>query len=989
VIKANRWQTILLVLGLVLTACTSTSDVSDIDSKASSKTDAGATSTTPPDSVPADTTAAEPVDGSTPIAAPDASGLPSIDDPDPKILIGTLDNGLQYLIRNNNNPGGRVDMRLAVNAGSALEDDSQIGGAHFLEHMLFNGTEMFPGNELVDVLRSFGSGFGADINAYTSYDETVYELTMSSDDDEVVATGLDVLEQWLSAATIDQAQVEAERGVVLDEWRGSEASSGGRIFDALEELFLSGSPYEGRDPSGTEAAINSMDSEPLRRFYDDWYRPDNAAVVVVGDVDLAAIEQGIIDRFSSLVPRGSNPGRPELVVEPATEAKVEIHAEPDLAEGFAAVTLPLSPSEGVAAESEIQRAVLDALAFDIIGTRLSDDALRGDAPFDDAQSGSRDLVRSFDAREVVVSADGVEVEAATQAIFDEYERVRRFGFSEAEVDRAVSSIRSSADSVYAGRDSRQDAEFADEYVRYFLEDEPIPTADASNELINAILDRATPETVAYGFVNRLAESGPHVLVVVPEGEFSDVPAEEVFLAQASSMGELTLQPREESAGIEGDLMTAPDPVDEISLETLSDGNTVSFIEPLILAFENGVTVSLNVTEIVEGNVAFEGRSPGGLTVLDEADIPAADAAGTVVGQSGVGSHDSIALDAFLADKEVGLDAGIDAFTESLSGFSSSTDLEVLFQLIHLTMTAPRVDPVAVEQYLDDEIPYATDPALDPSYAEFVTLLEARYDDPRFLLPTVESLSNVNGADIERVFRDRFGDASDFSFAFSGDFDIDDAIELSRRYLGTLPAAGRIDDLVVAEPPPPAGVIVEQTNAGEGAQASVSFLFTAPATTNRRDDVAAQIVQEVITARLTDTIREELGESYSPFAIVQLTEGGSPYAETYISNTTGPELIDDVTAAVLAQLEDLRANGPTEVEFTAASEGVSQQLDLFNNPQINNEILNVLVDPDGNASFDEFLNEFRLVPNISPTDVQRYITEWLPADQYIEVRVLPR
>ena len=206
-------------------------------------------------------------------------------EPDPEIVIGQLENGLRYLIRDNDNPGGRVEMRLAVDAGSVLEDDTQDGGAHFLEHMLFNGTEEFPENELIAVLRSFGAGFGADINAYTDYDETVYQLTMPTDDPAVVDTGLDVLEQWLSAATIDQAQVEAERGVVLDEWRGSEASSNGRIFDAMEELFLAGSPYEDKDPIGTDTAITTTDAEPLRAFYDDWYRPDNAAVVVVGDID--------------------------------------------------------------------------------------------------------------------------------------------------------------------------------------------------------------------------------------------------------------------------------------------------------------------------------------------------------------------------------------------------------------------------------------------------------------------------------------------------------------------------------------------------------------------------------------------------------------------------------------------------------------------------------------------------------------------------------
>ena len=316
--------------GLLAASCTSSSDVAEVESNTGPET------TAEPGTTPAPTT----VDGSTPVTAPDPNGLPSISEPDPAIVIGELDNGLRYLIRDNDNPGARVDMRLVVDAGSALEDETQSGGAHFLEHMLFNGTEQFPENELIDVLRSFGAAFGADINAYTTYDETVYELTMPTADDAVVETGLDVLEQWLSAATIEQVQVEAERGVVLDEWRGSEASSDGRIFDGLEELFLTGSPYEGHDPIGDEAAITGMNAEPLRAFYDDWYRPDNAAVVVVGDIDPEAIEQGLVDRFGPLVARGTSPERPELLVEPSTEPQVVVVSDPDVAEGFAQVTLP-------------------------------------------------------------------------------------------------------------------------------------------------------------------------------------------------------------------------------------------------------------------------------------------------------------------------------------------------------------------------------------------------------------------------------------------------------------------------------------------------------------------------------------------------------------------------------------------------------------------------------------------------------------------------
>ncbi len=884
-------------------------------------------------------------------------------------------------------------MRLAIDAGSVLEDDTQDGGAHFLEHMLFNGTEEFPENELIAVLRSFGARFGADINAYTSFDETVYQLTMPTEDPDVVATGLDVLDQWLSAATIDQTQVEAERGVVLDEWRGRTGSSQGRIFDALAELFLAGSDYDNKSPIGTSEAISATDAEPLRTFYDDWYRPDLTTVVVVGDVDVDVIEDSIIERFDPIDARGSDPERPEFAVEPSTEPEVRILSDSDVAEGFAQVTLPLTAGAGLneaeSVEAEYQNSILDSMAFDMIATRLANDALRGEAPFDDARVDSSSFVRSLDAPEILVSADGDALEASTQAVFDEYERVRRFGFSQAEVDRVVASYRSSSESTFEARESRQDADFADEYVRHALEGEPIPTAEAQFQFTSAVLDRVTPETVAYRFVQRLDAAAPHVLVVVPSSEADDVADEANFLAQATSMADRELDPRPDDVGIDGDLMEAPEPVEESSRPSLTDRPMTGFIDPVVLQFDNGVRVALNNTQIVEGQVFLEARSPGGLAVLDDADVPAADAVASVVAQSGLATYGPVELDDFLSDKDVVLQGGIDVFTEGMFATAATSDLETLFQLIHLSMTQPRVDPIVLEQYLDDELAFATDPSIDPGYAEFVALLEARYDDPRFLLPTVDSLNSVTAEDIERVTRDRFGDASDFSFSFSGDFDVDEATELARRYLGTLPATGRTETVDFVEPAPPAGIVAEQVNAGDGEQASVAFLLTAPATSQRSDDIVAAVLQEVVNARLTDVVREELGDSYSPYAVVHVGAGGSPNVETYISNTTGPDLVDDVVAAVLGELDDLRTTGPTATEFDSARENIRQQLDLFSNEQINDEVLAVLTDPAGNASFDEFLQQPQLLGEITAEDVRDAAARWLPADQYIEVRVLPR
>lgn len=989
----------LVALGLVsclaVAACTSSSGVTQQSSDSTGTTTGAPGSSEPADSIATDTDPAQttvPTGGSgatTAIVVPDPDGLPSLADVDPAITTGTLDNGLQYLIRRNTNPGSRVEMRLSIDAGAALQGPDQGGGAHFLEHMLFNGTEQFPENELIAVLRSFGASFGADINASTSYDETVYQLTMPTADPSVVGTGLDVLQQWLSAATIDPGQVEAERGVVLDEWRGSVQSANGRVFDEIQQFFLDGSPYEDRTPIGTDDEITSTTADPLRAFYDDWYRPDNAAVVVVGDIDVADIERQIIERFEPALARGDSPERVDLAIEPAAEARALVFSDPDIDEGFAIVTLPLARDLSGPREAVVQRDVYENLAFEIIGTRLSSDALRGATPFDDASVDSSGFVRLLDAPEIFVSADGADLEASTQAVIDEYERVRRFGFTRAEVDRAVATRRSAAQVDFDSRDSRQDASFADEYVRHVLEGESLPTAARWFEYVTEVLDRATPENLASMFVTRYESAGAHIFVTAPADEIGDVPAADVFIAQAEDASARPLDARTEDAAIGDSLLTPPEPIEEVASEQLADGSVVGFIAPTLLTFPNGVRVALNNTSITDAVTLFEARSPGGTAVLDDAEVAAAEVAANVVENSGVGDFDPVAIDAFLADKEVFLDASIDVFTEGFTGSAATSDLATLFQLIHLSMTAPRVDQVTFDQYIDNQLPLAEDPSINPNYASFKALTEARYTDPRYQLLDVDDLNGVDPAQVEAVSRNRFGDASDWVFSFSGDFDMAVVTELARTYLATLPATGRIDVVDYVEPPPPGGAIVETTQAGEGDQATVSFLITVAGSTARRDDVAARLVQQIVTARLTDVIREELGESYSPFAATELTSGASPLVETYLSISTGPDLVDDVSVAVLEQLADLRTNGVTSTEYSSAIRTIGNELELFSNEQINDALLDALTDPAGNASIDEFENEAGLIGRISKADVDDYIDRWLPAGEYIEIRVLPR
>lgn len=982
--RRRATATILAAASIVLTACSPSNGVSSDQARRSDER--APASSTPTESEPRPSTPA----GTTQV--PDATGLPSLTMTDPDTIEGVLDNGLRYLVRANDNPGAKVEMRLVVDVGSGLEDESQVGGAHFLEHMLFNGTEQFPKNELIDVLRSFGAAFGADINASTSYDETVYQLTMP-DDHDVVDTGIDVLRQWLSFATIDPDDVDAERGIVLDEWRSRQQTADGRVFDEVADFFLAGTAYDGHSPIGGRDAIETITADDLRRFYDDWYRPDNAAVIVVGDIDPARIVDEITSRFEDATSRGATPDRDDPAVDrgvdPSTDTQVRIVGDPDLAEGFAFVTLPTPFETTGSVEADAQVDILQELAFDIIATRLDNDALRDDAPYERAMVDSSAFVRDLLAPEISVTVDGDGVEGSVQAILDEYARVDRFGFTQAELDRAIGSRRSSATQSFDGRFSRQDSSFADEYVRHVLEDEWYVTAEREFEFVTDVLDRATVGSVAHVFTEQYAQAGAHVFVALPDDEVDEAPTADELTSTVDSTADRELTQREPDTAIGDELMERPEPVAEIDSYRLIENASVDALDPVVLEFDNGVRVALNTTKIVESTVFIEARSPGGLVVVADDDVADAQALQAVVADSGVADFDRVSLERFLDDKEVSVVPFVDRFTDGMSGTSSTVDLETMFQLTNRLMVAPRADQSAVDRYVDDQLPFAEDPSIDSNYAEFDALASARYDDPRFLLPTPETLATVDTDGIERVAADRFGDAGDWTFSLSGDFDLDEAIELSRSYFGTLPGTDRVEDPALVTSDPPSDVVVVDAVAGQGETANVSFLFSSSATSTRTDDITASIVSEIVSNRLTDVIREELGDSYSPFAQVQLGPGRAPETEVYISVSTSPELVDDVSTAVLGQLDSLRADGPSERELSNAVATVREQLDFINNGQINDEVLSALVDPEGNPTFADFVDQPLLVDQIAPESIEDATETWIPQDRYIEVRVRPR
>jgi zinc protease len=987
----RRTLAVVLAVGVLAASCSSGGDDNptvvraDQESSTADSVDDGNSQSGDTSGDQSSSSSAAPADGVVPLPGL----LDTSDDPiplDDSVRTGTLPNGLTYYVRSNDNPGGKAELRLAINAGSVNEIGPSTGVAHFVEHMLFNGTEKFPKNELIEVLRGFGASFGADINARTTTDETVYELSVPNDD-ESLSTGLTVLEQWLSHATFDPDQVVSERGVVLDEWRVSTQSASGRLLDVAEDLYYSDSAYAGRFPIGTDTSISAMEAVELRDFYDAWYRPDNAAIVVVGDIDVDDTIKQIEALFGPAVARSdAMPERPDTSFPIDTEPNFGLHSDPDQTTVDVEVTLPLPGDTGIGTAS-LRAALIDQMIYDALVRRLDQDVSAGTAPFDEILPGGNGFVRSYDAPALYSFTDPERVGDTLQALLDEYQRANRFGFTADEVDVVKEAVRAGYDSRYDGRDSTQDVAWAGQYVSHFLMGTAYPTIEVEHEVATSIIDGVTPEALDLRFRARWTNSAPHVIISTPASE--TVLTEDEVLAMIAGLADRDLTPREGLGDLPDALMGRPAVVEASSNESiLSTGDP--YFDPLVLTFPNGVTVILNSDKIVEGQVEMQASSPGGLSLVADADVVDGHYASQIVMGSGVDRFNSSELSQIIAGRDVSLDAWSTPYIDNFAGTAATTDLEVLFQLIHLYVTKPRVDQVALRQVQQFDGPLVADPTTDPDVAGEDALLDARYPgEPRYAsLPTPEDFATLDLEGAKRVWLERYGDATDWTFVFSGDFDMDEVIDFAGSYLATLPASGTPEEWVAVGGPPPEGVVEVSVSAGTGDTATVSMLFTSPI--SEVDAVVrdtADVASQVVSARLTDVIREELGETYSPGAFSFITTDPDPVIETYVSVSGSPDRVGAITDLVIGELADLAANGPSDNEFENAYAQIDEQYGFINNSQI----ISVLLNDELYATndLDDYLDQYSALESVTARIVQEYIANHMPTDRNIQVTVIPR
>ncbi|MED5564796.1 MAG: insulinase family protein [Gemmatimonadota bacterium] len=910
----------------------------------------------------------------------------------PGVTVGQLENGLQYYIRENSEPANRAEFSLVVKVGSVVEDEDQLGLAHFLEHMAFNGTENFEKQELIDFMESIGMRMGADLNAGTSFDETRYMLQIPTDSPEVMANTFQILEDWAHGLTLDPEEIDKERGVIIEEWRLRRGAAA-RIQDEQFPVLLRDSRYAERSPIGTVESLETFEHEALRRFYRDWYRPDLMAVIAVGDFDRAEVEALLIEHFEGISAPENPRERIEYSVPDHDETLFTIATDEELTSTSVAVyhMLALDEQETIGG---YRQQLVEGLYNGMLNLRLGEIARNPNPPFLGAGSSKGSLVRSKGAYLLSANVPEDGIERGLEVVFTEAERVARFGFTASELERQKIDVLRGIERAYTDRANRGSASYAAEYSRAFLDDEPIPGIEYEFELYKRFIPEITLTEVNQIGSEWIRPQNRVVVVTGPEKEDLDMPSEEALLAVLTGVADMEITAYEETV------------IDQPLLAEIPEGSTVvgtrEFAEDIVeWELGNGVRVALKPTDFREDQVLFQGFSPGGTSLAsDEEWIPASSATVLIQG-GGLGPFNTTDLRRVLTGKVASARPFISSFEEGVTGSGSPQDLETMFQLIYMTFTAPRADPEYFEVFNTRNRTSLQNRDASPAVAFNDAINRIMTQDALRSRPvTVETLDHTDLGGSLAFYQDRFEDASDFTFIFVGNIDLDVMRPLVERYLGGLPSTNRVETWRDLGERPPRGVIEEIVRKGLEPQSQTRLFFTGSIDYGDRSQrLGIAVMTSVLETRLREVLREELGGTYSVSVGSSFSWRPAGQYRLSISFGSDPERADELLAAVYEEVDRLKNSPPDEAEVNDVLE--AQRRAWETNQESNSWWLSVLdgryrylLDqsdgryPSGDVLLETLPTYGADLDALTPPRIQELARRYFDQDNRVRVTLLP-
>jgi len=903
---------------------------------------------------------------------------------DPEALVGTLPNGLKYYVRANPRPARRAELRLVVKAGSVLEDDDQRGLAHFVEHMEFEGTTHFPRQTIIDFLASLGLGIGPDANAATSYDDTQYTLRVPTDVPNVLDRALLVLEDWAQGATFDQEGIDRERGIVLAEWR-MHLGAAERTQDKILRAQLEGSRYADRSPIGTPDVIEKAQREQLTRYYHDWYRPDLMAVIVVGDVDRDQVVAMIRSHFGPLT--SPSPRRPRPIFDVPEHAGTRYTIVTDRESTATSVEISdLRPARNQGSVGGYRDIMRDQLFSDMLGSRLDELTQSASPPFVRAGA-DRSLFpapRTRDQAEMqaLVANDGAT--RGLDALVTELQRVAQFGFTATELARAKQAMMAGSERVVTESPDRESASRADEYTRNFLEDEALPTIWQELAFHRRFVPGITLAEVNALTGDWFPADNRLVIVSAPEAAGIMLPtsAQLASVVQQATAKKLTAYV---DTVANETLMDAPPKPGSIAKTTMRPEAGITE-----WTLSNGVTVVLKPTTLKADQVLFRASAPGGTSLASDADATPARVADTVVSAGGVGRFSAVQLDKLLAGKAAVVTPFINEIDEGMGGGSTPQDLETMFQLIYLRFTQPRADPTAFNAVASQAKALLANRMASPDVVFDQTLgAVLSGNSPRRAPETPETVERWDLAKSMAFYKARFADASNFTFVFVGSFTVDAVRPLVETYLASLPATHAHETFRDLGILPPAGVVEKTVEKGIAPKSQVALVFSGPFTYTEPNRMALETMTLVLESRLFDSIRQELGGTYSITASPDIDRYPRPLYDVRIDWTCDPQQTTALVKRVFDEIAFVRSTPLSAGQMTRLKDSLRRDYERnsSDNRYFLNEISRRYRDGDA-ATVGDIERTPERIAALTGEAIHDAAQQYLNPDRYVKVVLMP-
>lgn len=883
---------------------------------------------------------------------------------DPKVIIGKLPNGLTYYIRQNKKPEQKVELRLVVNAGSICEDDDQQGLAHMCEHQAFNGTTHFKRNDIVSFLQSIGVSFGNDLNAYTSFDETVYILPIPTDKPKNIETGFQILEDWAHNVTYLDSDIDGERPVILEESRlgkGADERMGRKIYPD----YYAGSRYASRLPIGKDSIIKNFKYDVLRRFYHDWYRPDLMAVIVVGDIDPAQAEKMIKEHFAPLVNPVNERPRIYATVPPYAKSKALVVTDKEATDYYGILNYSAERKYPDTSVADFRKYIIKNIYGTLLNQRLRELTQKENPPFSNAAAGFESDARGYESFNAGISTGSNDAVKGIDAFVQELESVKKYGFTQPELDRAKKSILNTVAQQFNEKDKTESSKYVEEYISNFLDHEPMPGIEKEQTYYQYLLPQITLQDVN-GLSDNLKHNNKFIAIMGPEAGGNIVlPTNETLLVNVTKTEALPVSAYEEKA-LASSLIEHLPIAGKIIKSTKNE-----LLGTTDLTLGNGITVTLKPTDYKADEVLMSAIREGGKNNYSLSDKYNANYLTQVITTMGVGDFSPTDLKKVLAGKTAGVSPTFTDIADGFSGSSSAKDVETMLQLLYLYVTAPRKDSTLFNSYVEKNKSQSAFIRANPQSAFIDTMYTALYNNnplTPIIMPRSEYFDKINVDRILQIYKEHFGNMSDMHFTFVGNFKEEDIEPLLEKYIASLPTTSAKFNFTDNKVRPKKGKVNINFNKGTEAKSLILTFYTGEIKYSENLDLKAQAVSEVLNIKIIEDLREKIQGIYTGGIYAKLTKFPYQHYSFILELPCGPAKIDTLIFAANQEVENLKKNGPSVDDLNK----VKQQWLEENKTAMkeNNTWLQSLQDITfkGNDA-DRFLNAEKYVNALTPKDVQ--------------------